>query len=72
MWSNYIHALEAGHYVRYLMNSLIVASVTLVITLILSAMVSYAITRFKWKLSKLVMLVFMIYHNIIITGKHLQ
>ncbi|MCR8660211.1 carbohydrate ABC transporter permease [Paenibacillus endoradicis] len=60
MWSNYSNALEAGHYVRYLMNSLMIALITIVITLILSAMVAYVITRFKWKFSKLVMLVFMI------------
>nr|WP_209969553.1 carbohydrate ABC transporter permease [Paenibacillus eucommiae] len=58
-WSNYAQAYESGHYLRYLFNSLFVASITVFVTLLLSSMVSYAITRFGWRWGKLVMLVFM-------------
>ncbi|WP_202915247.1 carbohydrate ABC transporter permease [Paenibacillus paridis] len=59
-WDNYSSAYTAGHYLQYLTNSLIVVSITLLFTLVLSAMVSYAITRFNWKWGKAVMLLFLI------------
>ena len=38
---------------RYFLNSILVSFATVAITLVLAAMVSFAITRLRWKLSKL-------------------
>nr|MBC9200838.1 carbohydrate ABC transporter permease [Paenibacillus sp. PL91] len=59
-WENYTNAFVNGHYLQYLWNSVIVTGISMIITLVLGAMVSYAIGRFKWKASKIVMLVFLI------------
>jgi raffinose/stachyose/melibiose transport system permease protein len=57
-WSNYKSAVEA-HYWDYLKNSVIVTFVTMVSVIVLSSMVAYAITRFKWKWGNLVLLIFL-------------
>jgi raffinose/stachyose/melibiose transport system permease protein len=59
-FANYTEALEAGHYFRYLANSVIVTVVTMVCVIILASMVAYAISRFKWKLAPIALLVFML------------
>ncbi len=59
-WENYSNAFVSGHYLQYLWNSVIVTGISMVITLVLGAMVSYAIGRFKWRGSKIVMLIFLI------------
>lgn len=59
-WQNYKDAYEGGHYLRYLFNSLLVTSVTVALVIILSSMVAYAITRFRWRYGTLVMTVFLI------------
>ncbi|WP_407668083.1 carbohydrate ABC transporter permease [Paenibacillus tyrfis] len=59
-WQNYKDAYEGGHYLQYLFNSLLVTSVTVALVIILSAMVAYAITRFRWRYGTLVMTVFLI------------
>lgn len=50
-WSNYRIAFTAGHIPGYLLNSIIVAVVTIVFTVLLSLMIAYALTRMKWRLS---------------------
>ncbi|RIX60443.1 carbohydrate ABC transporter permease [Paenibacillus nanensis] len=60
VWQNYSDAFTSGNYLKYIGNSIFVTGVTLVLTIVFSGMVSYAITRFKWRYGNLVMLVFMI------------
>lgn len=60
MWENYSDAFTSGSYLKYIGNSIWVTGITLVITIVFSGMVSYAITRFKWRYGNAVMLVFMI------------
>jgi len=50
-WSNYRIAFTAGHIPRYLTNSVLVAVVTIALSVILSMMTAYALTRMKWRLS---------------------
>ncbi|EFM09209.1 binding-protein-dependent transport systems inner membrane component [Paenibacillus curdlanolyticus YK9] len=57
-WGNYKSAVEA-HYWDYLKNSVIVTVVTMVSVIVLSSMVAYAITRFKWKWGNAVLLIFL-------------
>jgi raffinose/stachyose/melibiose transport system permease protein len=59
-WENYANAFVNGHYLQYLWNSVIVTGISMIVTLVLGAMVSYAIGRFKWRGSKIVMLIFLI------------
>lgn len=60
MWSNYTDAVASGNYFKYLLNSLIVTSSTMVLVLLLSSLVSFAISRFRWKYGQLVMVLFLI------------
>jgi raffinose/stachyose/melibiose transport system permease protein len=59
-WHNYKDAYVAGHYLTYLFNSFFVTGVSMAATLLLCAMVSYAIARFHWKWGNAVMVVFLI------------
>ncbi len=49
LWSNYTSALNTGHMGRYFMNSAIVAVSTILITLAVALMASFALTRLVWK-----------------------
>lgn len=60
LWSNYEYVLTATKLSQNFMNSLMYTCATVVASGILSAMVSYAIVRMKWRLSKLVLAFFMI------------
>lgn len=53
-FGNYLQAIVEGHILRYFGNSVIVAVSAVSVCVVLSTMVSYAITRMQWKLSKLV------------------
>lgn len=59
-WHNYQEAYNSGHYLKYLGNSVIVTLVTMIFVIVLSAMVAYAITRFKFRFGPAVMLVFIV------------
>lgn len=59
-WINYKEAYISGHYLQYLFNSIFVTSVTMAAVILLSSMVAYAISRFKWRFSQAVLLVFLI------------
>ncbi|MCR4587612.1 MAG: carbohydrate ABC transporter permease [Lachnospiraceae bacterium] len=52
LWSNYTDAMNTGHMNVYFVNSIIVAVMTILITLIAALMATYAITRMTWKFSK--------------------
>src|SRR4051812_18330194 len=59
-WGQYKHVLVEGHVGRALLNSLIVASGTMVICLIVGAMAAYVLARYRVRLtSVLLMLVLM-------------
>lgn len=58
-WDNYVKIFEKAHLGRYLVNSMVVTGLTIVFTLVLSAMATYAIVRLKWKLSGAVYLIFL-------------
>ena len=49
VWGNYTRAMNTGHMEVYFLNSLIIAVLTIVITLVASAMATYAMTRLVWK-----------------------
>ena len=59
-WSNYSKIFTAGNMGLYLLNSVIVTAATILLTLLLSAMATYAIVRMRWKLRKLVYNVFLV------------
>lgn len=58
-WHNYKDAYESGSYLKYLSNSVMVTAVTMLCVILLSSMVAYAISRFRWKYGGLVMTVFL-------------
>lgn len=58
--NNYIDAIVEGNIPQYFLNSVIVSGCVVVISMILSAMVSFAIARMEWKLSKVTMNVFLL------------
>ena len=59
-WSNYSNAFGSGNLGRYLLNSIIVTLTTIVLTVFVSAMSSYAMIRMRWKFSKAAMAILML------------
>lgn len=57
---NYIFAWTKGYLGRAMLNSLLVCSIALVVSMFLGSMASFAIARMKWKLSGITMTYFMI------------
>lgn len=58
--ANYIQAIQEGHILQYFGNSVIIAVSAVVVSVILGSMASYAIGRMFWKLSKLMMNIFLL------------
>ena len=52
LWSNYTSALKTGHIGVYFLNSTIVAVATILITLAVALMATFALTRLIWKRRK--------------------
>ena len=52
LWSNYASALKTGNMPRYFLNSAIVAVATILITLAVALMATFALTRLIWKQRK--------------------
>ena len=52
LWSNYAKALKIGSIGRYFLNSTIVAMITILITLAVALMATFALTRMIWKQRK--------------------
>lgn len=52
IWSNYSNALLGGNVGHYFINSVIVTGATILFTVIISVMASYALTRMVFKLRK--------------------
>lgn len=59
-WHNYKEAYEQGSYLKYLGNSVLVTGITMFFVILLSSMVAYAISRFRWRYGNAVLLVFML------------
>src|SRR3954465_7179245 len=55
-WSQYPHVLREGHVGRALMNSLIVASGTMVICLIVSALAAYVLARYRVRIMSILLI----------------
>jgi len=53
LFENYVDAWTKGKIPAFMLHSLIVASATILLTVVLALMLSYAIARMKWKLSKI-------------------
>ncbi|KGE16980.1 carbohydrate ABC transporter permease [Paenibacillus wynnii] len=58
-WGNYKTAFESGSYLKFLSNSVFVTAITMICVILLSSMVAYAISRFRWKYGNLVMTIFL-------------
>ncbi len=52
-WSNYVSAMNTGNMGRYFVNSLIVTIAAIAISIFAALMATYALTRIKWRASKL-------------------
>jgi ABC-type sugar transport system, permease component len=52
LWSNYSNALLQGNVGRYFINSVVVTAATILFTVIIAVMASYALTRMVFKLRK--------------------
>ncbi len=59
-WSNYVKAFEQGNILHYMLNSIIINTITVIATIVISLMVSYACIRMKWKLSGTVLSILML------------
>lgn len=59
-WSNYVKAFEQGNILHYMLNSIIINTITVLATIVISLMVSYACIRMKWKLSGTVLRILML------------
>jgi raffinose/stachyose/melibiose transport system permease protein len=54
-WKNYALAFTYGNVPRYLLNSLLITSVTLIVSTVVSLMMAYAFIRMKWRFKSVVM-----------------
>lgn len=58
--TNYVEALTKGQMGRYFFNSILVTGVTIVLTLVIALMASYAVSRLLWKGRTLLNNIFML------------
>jgi len=54
-WVNYNNAFTYGKVPQFMLNSVIITTVTILVAAVLSLMLSYALTRMEWKLRKATM-----------------
>ncbi len=50
VWQNYVNAWVDGKFLKYLTNSVIVSTMTILLTVVMSLSLAYAFTRMQWKL----------------------
>ena len=60
LWSNYTAALNTGSMGLYFFNSILVTTLAIAISIMAAMMACYAITRIKWRFSKLTNAFFML------------
>lgn len=53
-WENFAKAIKKGNIGQYFFNSIVVTGLTIIFTLLLAVMLSYAVVRMKWFFSKAV------------------
>jgi raffinose/stachyose/melibiose transport system permease protein len=58
--SNYSSALTSGNIGIFFLNSVVVTGLTIIISSVFIATSSYAITRMKWKFSKITLIIFLL------------
>ncbi|PPA70231.1 carbohydrate ABC transporter permease [Jeotgalibacillus proteolyticus] len=59
-WENYVNVWTEGNISQYFLNSVLYTASSVILTVILASMVTFAITRMKWRLSSLVLGLFMV------------
>lgn len=59
-WGNFLKAIQKGNIGQYFFNSILVTGVTIVLTLLLASMVTYAVVRLRFKAGKVVYGVFIV------------
>ena len=59
-WENYKAVWSQGHIENYFINSVWITAASVALTILLASFVTYAITRMTWKLSPLVLGIFMV------------
>ena len=59
LWRNYVFAFGTGNVGRYLLNSVIVTSGSIALTIACAMPAAYALIRMKWRFSRVAMGVFM-------------
>ncbi|WP_245922531.1 carbohydrate ABC transporter permease [Alkalicoccus saliphilus] len=59
-WGNYARVWTEGNIGLYFFNSVIVTGTSVILTVLLASLVTFAITRMNWKLNKLVLGLFMV------------
>ena len=60
LWSNYTTALNTGNMGLYFVNSLLITISAIAISLFAAMMATYAITRIRWRMSRLTNAFFML------------
>lgn len=60
MWSNYLEAWHGARMSRYFLNSIMQSGITVIALGILSSMAAFVLSRFRLRISKSVMLFFLI------------
>ncbi len=60
LWSNYTSAMNTGNMGLYFLNSILVTVAAIGISLLAAMMATYAITRIRWRMSKLTNAFFML------------
>lgn len=60
IWSNYTDALSKGNMAQYFLNSILVTGITILLTVVISVMTSFALSRLVWKGRNLLNNIFMI------------
>ncbi|WP_147804913.1 carbohydrate ABC transporter permease [Alkalicoccus halolimnae] len=59
-WGNYARVWVDGNIGLYFFNSVVVTGVSVILTVLLASLVTFAITRMNWKLNKVVLGLFMV------------
>jgi raffinose/stachyose/melibiose transport system permease protein len=59
-WSNYADAVNAGHVLQYFYNSVVITFFAMMVTLLFSLMLAYAVSRMRWKLGRPLLVLFLL------------
>ena len=59
-WANYTAAVQNGHILQFFFNSTVVTFFAMALTLLLSLMLAYAISRMRWKFGRPLLIIFLL------------